>query len=112
MPTDSGRPHRIFRCPECQTAVWSEYGGNAPLRFVRVGTLDDRHTIAPSVRVVVEALLALLLWATRLGWDLGLGGAVAVACLTVYDMAKAVDRGMVIEDVRLVSKSKQPAHDS
>jgi cyclic pyranopterin phosphate synthase len=38
--------------------------------------------------------------------------AVAVACLTVYDMAKAVDRGMVIEDVRLVSKSKQPAHNS
>jgi cyclic pyranopterin phosphate synthase len=31
--------------------------------------------------------------------------AVAVACLTVYDMVKAVDRGMVIEDVRLVSKS-------
>ncbi|MGD0641021.1 MAG: cyclic pyranopterin monophosphate synthase MoaC [Roseiarcus sp.] len=30
--------------------------------------------------------------------------AVAVACLTVYDMAKAVDRGMRIEDVRLVEK--------
>lgn len=31
--------------------------------------------------------------------------AVAVACLTVYDMAKAIDRGMTIEDVRLVSKT-------
>ncbi len=31
--------------------------------------------------------------------------AVAVAGLTVYDMCKAVDRGMRIEDVRLVEKS-------
>ncbi|MCB1885469.1 MAG: cyclic pyranopterin monophosphate synthase MoaC [Geminicoccaceae bacterium] len=31
--------------------------------------------------------------------------AVAVAALTVYDMCKAVDRGMTIEDVRLVRKS-------
>lgn len=31
--------------------------------------------------------------------------AIAVACLTVYDMVKAVDRGMVIEEVRLLSKT-------
>ena len=31
--------------------------------------------------------------------------AVSVACLTIYDMVKAVDRGMTIEAVRLVSKS-------
>ncbi len=31
--------------------------------------------------------------------------AVAVACLTVYDMVKAIDRSMTIEEVRLVSKS-------
>jgi cyclic pyranopterin phosphate synthase len=30
--------------------------------------------------------------------------AVAVACLTVYDMAKAVDRGMIVEAIRLVEK--------
>ena len=30
--------------------------------------------------------------------------AVAVACLTIYDMAKAVDRGMRIEGVRLIEK--------
>jgi len=30
--------------------------------------------------------------------------AVAVACLTVYDMAKALDRGMRIENVRLIEK--------
>lgn len=31
--------------------------------------------------------------------------AVSVACLTVYDMAKAVDRGMRIEAIRLLEKS-------
>ncbi|MEP9377669.1 cyclic pyranopterin monophosphate synthase MoaC [Aquabacter sp. CN5-332] len=31
--------------------------------------------------------------------------AVSVACLTIYDMAKAVDRGMRIEGVRLLEKS-------
>ena len=30
--------------------------------------------------------------------------AVSVAALTLYDMCKAVDRGMVIDDVRLLSK--------
>ncbi len=31
--------------------------------------------------------------------------AAAVAALTIYDMAKAVDRGMRIENIRLISKS-------
>jgi cyclic pyranopterin phosphate synthase len=30
--------------------------------------------------------------------------AVSVAALTIYDMAKAVERGMVIEDIRLLEK--------
>jgi cyclic pyranopterin phosphate synthase len=30
--------------------------------------------------------------------------AVAVACLTIYDMVKAVDRGMRIEGIRLIEK--------
>ena len=34
--------------------------------------------------------------------------AVSVAALTLYDMLKAVDKTMVIEDVRLVAKSKEP----
>ncbi len=31
--------------------------------------------------------------------------AVAVACLTIYDMVKAVERGMRIEGIRLIEKS-------
>lgn len=31
--------------------------------------------------------------------------AVSVACLTIYDMAKAIDRGMTITDIRLARKT-------
>ena len=34
--------------------------------------------------------------------------AASVAALTVYDMAKAIDKGMEVTDVRLVEKSKEP----
>ena len=35
--------------------------------------------------------------------------AVSVAALTVYDMAKAIDKAMSIAEVELVEKSKEPA---
>ena len=31
--------------------------------------------------------------------------AVSVACLTIYDMVKAVERGMRIEGIRVIEKS-------
>jgi len=34
--------------------------------------------------------------------------AASVAALTVYDMAKAIDKDMVVDDVRLVEKTKEP----
>jgi len=34
--------------------------------------------------------------------------AAAVAALTVYDMAKAIDKGMVVTELRLVEKTKEP----
>jgi len=33
--------------------------------------------------------------------------AASIAALTVYDMAKAIDKGMVVSDVRLVEKTKE-----
>lgn len=41
----------------------------------------------------------------RTGVEMEALAAVMAACLTVYDMVKAVDRGMHIEDVRLLSKT-------
>jgi cyclic pyranopterin phosphate synthase len=41
----------------------------------------------------------------RTGVEMEALTAVSVAALTIYDMVKAVDRGMRIEDVRVVAKS-------
>ena len=35
--------------------------------------------------------------------------AVSVAALTIYDMAKAIDKGMLIVEVTLLEKTKEPA---
>lgn len=55
MPTDSGRPHDVYRCPNCLTAVWSDYGRRPNLRFVRVGTLDDPKLLPPDVHIFVRS---------------------------------------------------------
>jgi hypothetical protein len=57
VPTDSGRPHEIYRCPACQTALWSDYGGRPALRFVRVGTLDDPTALSPDVHIFTRSKL-------------------------------------------------------
>ena len=41
----------------------------------------------------------------RTGAEMGALTACAVAALTIYDMAKAIDRGMTVEALRLVRKS-------
>ncbi|HEY8593691.1 MAG TPA: GFA family protein [Devosiaceae bacterium] len=57
VPTDSGRIHDIYRCPQCQTALWSDYGGKAYLRYVRAGTLDEPGRLRPDVHVHVRSRL-------------------------------------------------------
>jgi hypothetical protein len=53
-PRDHGGAQRIFRCPECQVALFSEYG-RREVRFVRGGTLDDPTDIAPDVHIYVRS---------------------------------------------------------
>ena len=55
VPTESGRPHDIHRCPHCHTALWSDYGRRPSLRFVRVGTLDDPDAIRPDVHIFTRS---------------------------------------------------------
>ena len=45
----------------------------------------------------------------RTGVEMEALTAVSVAALTVYDMCKAVDKGMVISDIKLVEKTKEQA---
>jgi hypothetical protein len=57
VPTESGRPHEIHRCPHCQTALWSDYGRRPQLRFVRVGTLDNPAALSPDVHIFTRSKL-------------------------------------------------------
>jgi cyclic pyranopterin phosphate synthase len=59
-------------------------------------------TLAPPDRVEIEAVVTLT---GRTGVEMEALTAVSVAALTIYDMVKAVDRGMRIEGIRLLHKS-------
>lgn len=69
-----------------------------PLDAVRVECVADEAL--PGVRVVARASVT-----GRTGVEMEALTAVGIACLTVYDMVKAVDRGMMIEGVRLIEKT-------
>ncbi len=60
----------------------------------------EADTGLPGVRARAEAT-----YHGRTGVEMEALTAVSVALLTVYDMVKAVDRGMRVEGVRLVSKT-------
>jgi cyclic pyranopterin phosphate synthase len=54
-------------------------------------------------------ILAVVETTAQTGVEMEALTAVSVAALTVYDMAKAIDRGMAVTDVALVEKTKEPA---
>jgi len=68
------------------------------LSKVKVDCAID-HTL-PGVRVTAEVKVA-----GQTGVEMEALTAVSVACLTIYDMVKAADRGMRIEAIRLRMKS-------
>ena len=47
---------RIFRCPTCQVAVFSQYT-RPGVRFVRAGTLDDPSSVVPDVHIFTRSKL-------------------------------------------------------
>ena len=69
-----------------------------PLQVVEVEFTPDREhsTLNIEARAVTEA---------QTGVEMEAMAAVSVAALTIYDMAKAIDRAMVIEAIRLIAKS-------
>ena len=70
-----------------------------PLTLVEVVlTVDDDG-------VAIEAAAETV---AQTGVEMEALGAVAVAALTVYDMAKAIDKEMRIDGIELVSKTKEP----
>ena len=55
-PRDDGSVQRIYRCTQCQVAVYSEYSAPQVL-FVRAGTLDDPAAVAPDVHIFTRTKL-------------------------------------------------------
>jgi len=71
-----------------------------PLPLTRVGVEFEIDAAASAVHCVAQAET----WG-RTGVEMEALIAVQVGLLTVYDMCKAVDRGMVMGDIRLLEKS-------
>jgi cyclic pyranopterin phosphate synthase len=69
-----------------------------PLEKISVDIEADRSL--PGLRVTASASLL-----GKTGVEMEALTAVSVACLTIYDMAKAADRGMRITEIRLEAKS-------
>jgi hypothetical protein len=55
-PRDDGTTQRIFRCPTCQVAIFSNYG-RPEIRFVRGGTLDEPSSVSPDVHIYTRSKL-------------------------------------------------------
>ena len=53
-PRDDGSAQRIFRCPSCQVALFSEYG-RPEVKFVRAGTLDQPSAVTPDVHIFARS---------------------------------------------------------
>ena len=68
-----------------------------PLTRVAVEFRLDEAAGAVDCEVVAQTV-------GRTGVEMEAMTATAVALLTIYDMCKAVDRGMIVEQVRLIEK--------
>ncbi len=71
-----------------------------PLALTSVKVLLEPEPDLPGIRITATCKLA-----GRTGVEMEALTAVSVAALTVYDMVKAIDRGLVIEGVRLIHKA-------
>jgi len=71
-----------------------------PLPLTNVSITIEMDNALPGFRVAAEARTS-----GQTGVEMEALTAVSVACLTLYDMLKAVDRGMVIDEIRLTTKS-------
>lgn len=71
-----------------------------PLMLTKVSVHIEEDEGLPGLRVEAMAKLT-----GKTGVEMEALTAVSVTCLTIYDMAKAVDKAMEIRDIRLVSKS-------
>ncbi|MBX3581197.1 MAG: cyclic pyranopterin monophosphate synthase MoaC [Rhizobiaceae bacterium] len=71
-----------------------------PLLLTKVSVDIEPDEALPGLRVTALARVT-----GKTGVEMEALTAASVACLTIYDMAKAIDRGMVISGIRVIEKS-------
>lgn len=71
-----------------------------PILLTKVSVEIEPDEALPGLRVTALARVT-----GKTGVEMEALTAASVACLTIYDMAKAADRGMVISGIRLVEKT-------
>lgn len=71
-----------------------------PLPITKVTVDFDKSDEPPGLHVTAEVKVA-----GQTGVEMEALTAVSIACLTIYDMLKAVDKAMTFEHIRLVEKS-------
>ena len=71
-----------------------------PLMLEKIAVDFSAEPALPGLRVTATVRLS-----GKTGVEMEALTAVSVACLTIYDMAKAVDRGMQISGIRVLQKS-------
>ncbi|MEL7106702.1 MAG: GFA family protein [Pseudomonadota bacterium] len=57
LASESGAGQVVYRCPDCQVAVFSQYSSGPACRFVRGGTLDDPSAVIPDVHIYTSTKL-------------------------------------------------------
>ncbi len=71
-----------------------------PLLLSKITVDIDADTALPGLHVRTTVKLS-----GKTGVEMEALTAVSIACLTIYDMAKAADKGMIIQGIRLLEKS-------
>ena len=71
-----------------------------PLMLNKVSVDIKPDDTLPGLRVTATARVT-----GKTGVEMEALTAASIACLTIYDMAKALDKGMIVRDIRLIEKT-------
>ncbi|MFT6122801.1 MAG: cyclic pyranopterin phosphate synthase [Oleiphilaceae bacterium] len=89
----------IMAAKKCSELIPLCHALNLSSVTLELEALSDEAASVSKVRVTSTCKLD-----AKTGVEMEALTAVSIACLTLYDMCKAVDKGMVIEQIRLLEK--------
>ncbi len=104
--TGGGSPRAMRSKSRGSPASWRRRRHRTSFRSaIRSRSRKSRSTSNPMRRRIAIEVEATVKLSGQTGVEMEALTAVSVACLTIYDMAKAVDRSMQIDNIRLTHKA-------